>query len=120
MRFVIEGPPRTKKTHQRIARRKDGSPFILSAKSSVNWERKAIEQLLSQAQPCITGTVNCRALIYRERLVGDAVNYYQAIADALQGAGVVQNDRLIVSWDGSRLLKDAHRPRVEIELMATS
>jgi len=28
----------------------------------------------------------------------------------------VENDRLIVSWDGSRLLKDRDNPRVEIEI----
>jgi len=40
----------------------------------------------------------------------------QAVADALEHAGVVVNDRLIVSWDGSRLSKDAVRRRVELEV----
>ena len=38
------------------------------------------------------------------------------VADALEEAGVVLNDSLIASWDGSRLLKDAANPRVEITL----
>ena len=41
-----------------------------------------------------------------------------ALADALEEAGIVENDRLIVSWDGSRLLKDAATPRIEVMLEA--
>ena len=60
--------------------------------------------------------VNCRAWIYREALRGDAVGFYQAIGDALQHYSILDDDKRIVSWDGSRLLKDAERPRVEIVL----
>lgn len=66
--------------------------------------------------PAIDYPINCRALIYRHAAVGDAVGYYQAVGDLLELAGAVANDRWIVSWDGSRLLKDPGRPRVEIEL----
>lgn len=68
----------------------------------------------------VTAPVNCAALIYREALTGDAVGYYQALADALEEAGIVENDRLIVSWDGSRLLKDAANPRIEVTLTAVA
>lgn len=60
--------------------------------------------------------INCCALFYRTALVGDAVGYYQALADLLEKAGVVVNDKWITSWDGSKLLKDAARPRVELVL----
>ena len=70
------------------------------------WKQEAITKM----------PVNMTALIYREKNVGDALNYLEAIADALERAGVVKNDRLIVSFDGSRLLKDADRPRVEVVL----
>lgn len=36
--------------------------------------------------------------------------------DWLQRAGVLANDRQIASWDGSRLDKDASRPRVEVAI----
>jgi Holliday junction resolvase RusA-like endonuclease len=32
----------------------------------------------------------------------------------LQSAGILSNDNQIEDWDGSRRLKDAGRPRVEI------
>lgn len=68
--------------------------------------------------PAITYPVNCAALIYREKNLGDAVGFYQAIADTLEKLGIVKNDKHIVSWDGSRLLKDADNPRVEVTLTA--
>lgn len=61
--------------------------------------------------------MNCRALFYVERdWNGDAVGYYQAVADALEAWGVVPNDKWITSWDGSRIRIDAARPRVEVTL----
>jgi Holliday junction resolvase RusA-like endonuclease len=115
-RFIIEGPPSTKKNSARILRRADGSPFIMPSKRAKSWAKAAVPQLRQQdtAPDPIDRPVNVAALVYRERAVGDLVNYLQAIADALEAAGVVRNDRLIVSWDGSRLLKDKARPRVEV------
>ena len=63
-----------------------------------------------------TVPVNVSAAFYRDKLTGDAVGYYQALADALEEGRIVENDRLIVSWDGSRLLKDAKNPRIELEI----
>lgn len=74
--------------------------------------------IYDRTAPAITYEVNCSALIYRDRNSGDAVGYYQAIADCLEHLGIVQNDRLIVSWDGTRLDKDAINPRVEVTLTA--
>src|SRR4029079_8059044 len=124
MRFVIEGAPATKKTSQRIVTRKaTGKPFIIASKQTKGWTRSAGDQRVAQkpspSWPALAEDVNCCAHIYRARRQGDAVNFYQAIADALQDAGVVVNDRLIVSWDGSKLLHDKKRPRVELELEQT-
>ena len=62
--------------------------------------------------------VNCKAIFYRERNVGDAANYYNGLADLLELSGLVTNDKYIISWDDSRLKKDALRPRVEFVLTA--
>lgn len=124
MTFTILGAPRTKKTSQRIVRnRRTGKTLIIASKLTKGWTKTAVEQLIAAKPhpdwPAIGRPVNCCAFIYRDRQAGDAVNYYQAIADALQDAGIVVNDRLIVSWDGSRLLLDRKRPRVELELEPT-
>lgn len=71
---------------------------------------------MSWRQPPLIGPVAVRALFFREHAIGDLLNYEQALADALEAAAVVENDRLIVSWDGSRLLKDASAPRIEVEI----
>lgn len=123
-------PPRTKKNSpQLIPRMKH--PILVPSEAYRAWERGCLNSLkraglivrdrehktwrLAQGDP-IRVPVNCRALIYRDRLVGDAVGFYQAIGDFLEAAGIVENDRLIQSWDGTRLLKDAARPRIELML----
>lgn len=128
-------PPKTKKNSaQLISHFK--RPLLVPSAAYLEWERAAIRSLLGegiikrvpsdsrtptyrvQAVAPIGFPVNCRALIYRDALRGDAVGFYQAIGDFLQLAGVVDNDKWIVSWDGSRMLKDAKRPRIELELTA--
>ena len=60
--------------------------------------------------------LNCRALFYRDANRGDAVGYYQGLADVLEEIGLLADDEHIVSWDGSRLLLDRVNPRVEVTL----
>lgn len=111
--FTIPWAPRTKKNHG--WRTKSGKQ--MPSHAFMEWNAKAQIRLIPIRQRgTIQTPVNCRALIYRDRLSGDAVGYYQALADALEDARVVHDDVLIVSWDGSRLLKDAKNPRVEVVL----
>lgn len=109
-------PPRTKKNSGQIIT-VNGRQLMMPSPEYRKWETGcARAAMYDRTAPAITFEVNCAALIYRDRNVGDAVGYYQAIADCLEALGVVRNDRLIVSWDGTRMLKDALNPRVELEL----
>lgn len=125
-------PPRTKKNHPQIIPNFK-RPILLPSPEYLEWERAGLRTLLERKMlsreknekgkwvysyngDAINWPVNCKALIYREKLSGDAVGFYQAIGDFLEVAGIVTNDRLIVSWDGSRLEKDPKRPRIELEL----
>ena len=116
--FTIPGAPRTSKNH--TWRTKAGHQ--MPSKAYMEWDRQAIvlcllaKMHLGRSKFPVRAEVNCCALFYREALTGDAVGYYQALADTLEKAGIVENDRLIVSWDGSRVLKDAKNPRVEVTL----
>jgi hypothetical protein len=114
--LTILGPPRTKKTHQRIAKRADGSRFIMSAAVTLDWAESAIAQLRAHwhRPGGIDQPVTVRALIYRDKAQGDACGFYQAIGDALQNAWVLTDDKWIDDWDGSRRLKDAANPRVVV------
>lgn len=115
VRFTIVGmAPRTKKNHQRIMHRADGTPFIGQSKQHDAWAKGVF--LIPRPAPLPDIPWNCRALIFRDADRGDAVGYYQAIADLLQKFGVVSDDKWIKAWDGTRLRKDRVNPRVEVEL----
>lgn len=118
--FVIAGAPRTKKTSNRIVRCGRFSK-ILPSEAFLEWQKSAAASLFEAKRlhsfP-ILEAVNCRALFFRERSVGDACGFYQGLADLLQHHGIVKNDSQVRSWDGSRLLKDAANPRVIVTLEA--
>lgn len=129
-RFTIFGAPRTKKTHNEVVRVR-GRPVVMPSKQWRRWLRSA-KLKLPDLFVTIRQNVNCRALFYRDASRGDAVGYYQGLADFLERygqikrdgrvlrAGLIYSDQQIVSWDGSRLLVDRERPRVEVELTIVS
>ena len=118
MTFTILGPPVTKKNSARIVRnRKTGVPFLLQSKPHEKWVKSAVDQLLGQRREhALTVPVTMAAKVYRAKRIGDLGNYLAAVCDALEEAGIVANDRLIQSFDGSRLLHDKENPRVEIQI----
>lgn len=129
--IIVDGAPRTKKTHNVMAhagRHQRGRGIVLPSKAWVRWTREAKIEVeivhgaipshwvpIAVMQP-VRSLVSCRALFYRDANRGDAVGYYQGLADLLQKRTVIVDDKQIVHWDGSRLLKDAARPRVELWL----
>ena len=119
--FTILGAPRTKKNHSRLVWA-GNRPRVLPSEAHEEWfgpallmAKSIVNRLHYQSFP-ITIDVNVCATFYRDRNTGDANGYYQALADLLEKAGVVKNDRQIVSWDGSRLRKDAENPRIEVSI----
>lgn len=123
--MVLLGAPRTKKNHGRRIWRKDrrtgqSRPYHIPSAAHELWHDKASIQARLQAAAARWGKcaerVTVRALVYRQADVGDMNGYQQAIGDMLQHAGILVDDKLIRDWDGSRLLKDAERPRIEIEI----
>lgn len=117
--FIVEGAPVTKKNSLRVLKnRRTGKRFVAQSVQHNSWAEKAVWQLKAQrwGMKAISAPVNMAAVVYREKATGDLLNYLAAVSDALEKAGIVENDRLIVSLDGSRMAKDKARPRVEIEL----
>lgn len=114
--FTLFGAPRTKKTSNRLVptRRRQ---FVLPSKAWEKWRDSLT--LVTRCSPKefpIKEPVNCKAIFYRDANRGDAVGYYQGLADVLEHYQIVDNDKFIVSWNGSRLDKDAKNPRVEVTL----
>ncbi len=113
--FTILGPPRTKKNHGKRLQRGD-QLLQVPSDAYMAWNTHAIVQLKNQKRGVIRDNLNCRAMFFRHALVGDAVGFYQGLADTLQDAGVIEDDAQIVAWDGTRLKKDSVNPRVELTL----
>lgn len=97
---------------------------LLSSEAHEEWERVAMGSMhgiraaarkFGVSLP-LAQDMNCRAVFYRHANVGDANGFYQALADFLQKAGIVLNDRQIKQWDGARLRKDRDNPRIEVWL----
>ena len=120
--FTLHGPPRTKKNSGAIIPPKGARlhSIIVPSADFRAWEKRVLPQLAlfrSKHAPLpVLVPVNLRATIYRDRAVGDIGNYLAAICDVLEKSKIVENDRLIMSFDGSRLRKDGANPRVEIVL----
>lgn len=134
--FTIDGAPRTKKTSNRVVRC-GAFTKVLPSEAHALWFKQAMSQApvirnrlrsFGLELP-VTRPVSVAALIYRERAAGDLCGYLQALGDFIQaprnlpsgkkgrdGAGIIADDALVVSWDGSRLLKDAEFPRIEVSL----
>lgn len=111
--FVVYGAPRTKKTHNRVVTK--GGVRVLPSRAWSEWVKTA--QIAVRHQPSLPARpYNCRALFYRDAKRGDAVGYYQGLADLLEKRGVIPDDKWLVAWDGSRLEVDRDNPRVEITL----
>lgn len=123
MILTILGAPVTKSNHQRILRGRGGRPYVAQSAPYVSWEASALAQLRAQLGPPSPATdvpVSLRATFYRERRTGDLGNFLKSLCDVVERAGIVENDRLIVSFDGSRLAHDKARPRVEFEVSVFS
>lgn len=129
--FTIWGMPRTKKTSDEIGYPK-GQFTKFPSRTWRDWVKTArFEWTSPRPQRPLTMRVSCRAHFYlTPRQGGDPVGYYQGLADFLEQRGIpwikemglLQNDRLIADWDGSRgpwhsrsFIDRAH-PRIEIVL----
>jgi Holliday junction resolvase RusA-like endonuclease len=126
-RFTLPGAPRTKKNHSQAARtgRKcptcrlgTGPARVFPSKEFTLYQAKVSEYVKTKPQLwlAIRRPVAVKAFVYRERNVGDFDGYMQALGDILQYCGILANDRYIAHRDGSRLLKDASNPRMEITI----
>lgn len=118
--LTVLGAPRTKKNSQKVTKRKGGRGYlVLPSDAFTNWQKtcKIVYRESANKEIIIDYPVNCRAVFYRDRNgPGDAVNYYQGLADLLQHFNVVEDDKWIKQWDGSRIRQDKENPRVEVWL----
>lgn len=118
IQFTIPGTPVTKKNSVRIARRADGSPFVLPGKKFLEYQSRS-GLYIPHKWELLKGPDNMRCVYYMPTLRRvDLVNLLEATCDILVHYGVVDDDNsaVISGHDGSRVFLDRKNPRVEITL----
>jgi Holliday junction resolvase RusA-like endonuclease len=117
-KYTIPLPPVTKKNSQRIlVNRKTGIPFIAPSSAYKRYEKQAITFLAPKPKTPLAGRYHVAAVFYmptRRRV--DLTNLLEAAHDTLVAAKILADDNntIIASVDGSRVLYDKENPRTEI------
>ncbi len=119
MKIVIPGRPITKKNHMRIiTNRRTGRPRVIQSKDYEAYEAACLWHLKNY-RVRFTGPVRVKARYWMpdRRSWPDLVGLLQATCDILEKAGIIENDRNVVSLDGSEIAGvDRENPRVEVEI----
>lgn len=114
MEIVIQGQPRTKKNSSRIVLI-NNRHVLLPSKAYKAYERVAHIQLARVQAVHGPVSVLCRYYLQDRAHWPDLVGLLQATSDILQAAGVIDDDKYIVNYDGSMIAGlDKNNPRVEI------
>ena len=126
MRVIIQGPPITKKNSINLvaigarcpACKRKTRVIPLPSEAFKMYQAAASAQL--KGIRCVLGPVSVRCLYWLPTARRpDLCNLLAASHDILEACGIIENDALIISVDGSRIMgKDAGAPRVEIEILA--
>lgn len=117
---TVFGRPIVKKNTQRVVR-KGGHTFVIYNQRYVEWRKSAILQLkhqLNEIQPIsFKEPVNLSLKFYFENKQGqaDLSNLVEGIADVLEELGVIENDKLVCSLNGTSK-HFGEEARVEIEI----
>lgn len=101
---------------------KNNRRFLIQSKQYLQyekdclWQIKALYHLHPEMSEIITYKINLQAQYYMpDKRVPDLLNLLQATADILEKARIIDNDKNIVSFDGSRIIGvDKANPRCEI------
>lgn len=122
MNITLLGIPRTKKNSQRIV--PAGKRFvIIQSKEYLEWEKDCLKQIVGAQKLKINAPINLQVLIYKkDKRRADLNNFLAAVCDVLVKAEVIEddNDKIVKSHDGSRVMIDPANPRVEITISASS
>ena len=116
MEIVIYGQPRTKKNSSRIALI-NNKRVLLPSKVFKEYEKVALMQLARVQAVHGPISVRCRYYLQNRKSWPDLVGLLQATSDILQVAGVIDDDKYIVNYDGSEIAGlDKDNPRAEITI----
>jgi Holliday junction resolvase RusA-like endonuclease len=115
--ITLPGRPITKKNSQQIfINRSTGKPFITQSEQYKQYENECLWRLKGQAVG-IRENVHlvCQYWLPNKRGWPDLVGLIQSTQDILEKAGVLLDDKQVVSLDGSEIAGiDKDNPRVEV------
>lgn len=122
IRFVLPFTPRTKKTSNRVVKAGrftkvlPSQAFASFRAECLSWAPVMFARHLGPKIFPIAHPVSVCALFYRDANRGDWCGYVQALGDILQDMGIIENDRQIQHFDGTRLALagDGIAPSVEV------
>ncbi|WP_229711289.1 hypothetical protein [Pectinatus frisingensis] len=117
LKIILFGRPATKKNGSRIMRRGKATR-LLPSEAFVKYENECLWQLKRYQKYKFELPIRIQCIYYLPNKANypDLVGLMQATADILEKAQVIENDRLIVSWDGTYISPtlDKLNPRVEV------
>ena len=119
MKITIQGHPASKKNSQQIiVNKRTGRPMLIQGKIYREYEKHALKQLLTFGNICYVEPVMVSVQYFvKDKRRRDLLNLLAATADILEKSGLVLDDTLIVSVDGSRIVGvDRENPRAEITI----
>ena len=125
--IIIPGRPTTKKNSQIIVtgKTKTGKTYhrLLQSQRYRDYEAAALRHLSTYSGPRYIGIpveVACYYYLPNRQGWPDLMGLYQATADILEAAGIINNDRNIISMGDTRIAGiDPTNPRVEIIITPT-
>ena len=124
--FIVNGQPMSKKRNYRIFRMGRKLALGLASKYKT-WERDVVDQLEDQRMKYQASMPHLWAAIWepvevsfvfhlKDKAKYDLSNLYQGPEDALVKAGILADDSLIESHDGSRKIPGMPTPRIIITI----
>lgn len=116
--FTIHGRPVSKKNNSRIVRF-GGRYSLLPSKAYSKYEKESLSELKGLPY-CFKDSyieVACRYWLPDHRWFPDLTNLLNATDDILEKSGIIDNDKHVVSHDGSYIMGfDKANPRVDISI----
>ena len=119
MKFILPGSIRSKKNSKRIV--KAGAFYkLMPSKAYETWEEQARKAVFPQWHRQMPGgifrePIHVKVTAYYKGQQPDLSGALESIGDCLEGI-IWEDDKLIKSWDGSRLIHDLKNPRTEVEV----
>lgn len=123
IQLILPGSIRSKK-NSKVAtiiggKNKPRRAIILPSAAYKKWEQGVISSLGKETtqRAKIASEIQVAAVAYVKGVLPDLSGMLESVGDCLEKAGIIENDKQIKSWDGSRVYRDKDNPRTIVEIV---